>query len=235
MDQIEETTEQVQENTVSAPERKTRKPRKPVSLSQIPWQKIRRKLPWKPGTNVSWYWDIRLYALPLLVIMLLLALPEKQKPEEAAPVMQVAETVAEETAAEQIVPETTAPVEVRDAEAEVLARLADSVGTGRSDNVKRAIMWIAINRSEDTANGYGKSLTEEVERANQWQGYDENARYQEGTYRIALEVLDIKRGNKLRPLDNDMLWLVLNDNGSVTVRNQFKASGSSKWREKTIY
>ena len=38
----------------------------------------------------------------------------------------------------------------------------------------------------------------------------------------------------LRPLDSDMLWLVLNDDGSVTVRNQFNQKTGQKWREKTI-
>ena len=119
-------------------------------------------------------------------------------------------------------------------EAAALARLADSVGSGRSDNVKTIIMWVAINRSEDRANGYGQSLLDEIARPNQWQGYDENAPYTSGTYAMAKEVLEIQARGGLRPLDSDMLWFVLNDDGSITLRNQFTATGNQKWREKTV-
>ncbi len=108
------------------------------------------------------------------------------------------------------------------------------MGSGRSDNVKTIIMWVAINRSEDRSNGYGQSLLDEIARPNQWQGYDENAAYSEHTYEIALSVLETQATGGLRPLDTDMLWLVLNDDGSVTLRNQFTATGNQKWREKTV-
>ena len=170
--------------------------------------------------NSRWYFDIRLWS-PLLVIVLLQA-------DQTAP----AETTAVETQPQEEVTEPTAPPV--NAEAAALARLADSVGSGRSDNVKTIIMWVAINRSEDRSNGYGQSLLDEIARPNQWQGYDENAAYSEHTYEIALSVLETQATGGLRPLDTDMLWLVLNDDGSVTLRNQFTATGNQKWREKTV-
>ena len=47
-------------------------------------------------------------------------------------------------------------------------------------------------------------------------------------------MLETVENGGLRPLDNDMLWLVLNYDGSVTVRDQFTAKGNQKWNEKTV-
>lgn len=173
------------------------------------------------GNDVKWYWDIRLWA-PLLIILFIIALWPSPK---AAVQPEAPQQMQQEVQQQEEIPEETAPAptvtEARDPEAEALARLADTVGAGRTDNVKVVIMWVAINRSEDRANGYGKSLEEEISRANQWQFYDENAKYGEGTYMLAQDVLKVARSNGLRPVENDMLWFVLNDNGSITVRNQF--------------
>lgn len=180
--------------------------------------------------DVHWYYDIRLWS-PLLVVLFLLALFfPTGRPEEPVPETQIA--VVETQPMETTEPEPTQ--EPADPEAEALARLADSVGAGRTNNVKTIIMWIAINRSEDRANGYGQSLLDEIARPNQWQGYDENASYTDGTYAIAKEVLETQAQGGLRPLDTDMLWLVLNADGSVTVRNRFTSTANQKWTEKTF-
>ena len=182
------------------------------------------------GQDVRWYYDIRLWSPLLLLILILALLPgKKQDPavQDSTPDISAVETQPTE---EQTEP-TQEPV---NEEAAALARLADSVGAGRSDNVKIIIMWVAINRSEDRANGYGQSLLDEIARPNQWQGYDENAPYSAGTYAMALDVLDTQARGGLRPLDPDMLWLVLNDDGSVTLRNRFTATANQKWREKTV-
>mgnify|MGYP007047912958 CR=1 FL=1 len=173
------------------------------------------------GDDVKWYYDIRLWS-PVLVILFILALLPGKKTEKPA----VQETVPAVTVVEtQPVAAETQPAQTTvNPEAEALARLADSVGAGRSDNVKIAIMWVAINRSEDRANGYGQDLLTEINRANQWQGYDPNLPYTQGTYEMALEVLDTRVRGRLRPVDSDMLWLVLNDDGSVTLRNKFNAA-----------
>lgn len=183
------------------------------------------------GPDVAWYWDIRLWTLPLLIAFVIALLPGEKAPlPEVQPEPQI---VAEETLpAETAPPETTAP-EVRDEEAVALARLADTVGVGRTDNVKTVIMWVAVNRSEDRSNGYGKSIVEEIARPSQWQFYDENGVYSDGSYKMALDILRTKRLNGLRPVDNDMLWFVLNDDGSITVRNRFNFGKNSKVNEKT--
>lgn len=183
------------------------------------------------GPDVAWYWDIRLWALPLLILFIIALLPGEKKGTPTAqeePQIVVQETVPVETTP----PATTAP-EVRDEEAEALARLADTVGAGRTDNVKTVIMWVAVNRSEDRANGYGKSIIEEIARPSQWQFYDENGMYSDGSYKMALEILRTKRLNGLRPIDNDMLWFVLNDDGSITVRNRFNFGKNTKVNERT--
>lgn len=184
------------------------------------------------GQDVRWYYDIRLWS-PLIVILFLLALipgrAKKAEPVEAKPQIQIVETQAEP----ETVPETE-PTPLN-AEAVALAKLADSVGAGRSDNVKIIIMWVAINRSEaGGANGYGLSVEEEILRPNQWQGYDDSIRYSEGTYQLALDVLKTRDTGSLRPLDSGMYWFVLNDNGSITVRNQFTATKNQPWFEKTV-
>lgn len=181
------------------------------------------------GADVRWYYDIRLWSPLILLLLILALLPGKEaeeKPVETVPAVTVAETVAEE--------ETVPTEEAVIPEAAALARLADSVGSGRSDNVKTVIMWVAINRSEDRANGYGQSLLDEIARPNQWQDYDPTALYDEDTYAMAKQVLEIQASGGLRPVDSDMLWFVLNDNGSITLRNQFTATASQKWREKTV-
>lgn len=181
------------------------------------------------GEDVRWYYDIRLWSPLLLVLFILALLPGKkaeQKPVETIPAVTVVQTMpVEETAPaeEEVIPE-----------AEALARLADCVGAGRSDNVKTVIMWVAINRSEDRANGYGQSLLDEIARPNQWQDYDPTALYNEGTYEMAKQVLETQATGGLRPVDSDMLWFVLNNDGSITLRNQFTATANQKWREKTV-
>ena len=179
------------------------------------------------GADVRWYYDIRLWSPLILLLLILALLPGKQAaktPEETVPEVTAVETL----------PETAPTEEAVIPEAAALARLADSVGAGRSENVKTVIMWVAINRSEDRANGYGQSLLDEIARPNQWQGYDENVRYSDATYAIAKQVLEIQKNGGLRPLDSDMLWFVLNDDGSITLRNQFTATANQKWREKTV-
>ena len=84
---------------------------------------------------------------------------------------------------------------------------------------KTLIMWVAINRSEDRANGYGQSLMDEIARPNQWQGYDSAAPYSDETYAIAKQVLETKAKGGLRPIDSDMLWFVLNDDGYTGINN----------------
>ena len=181
------------------------------------------------GEDVRWYYDIRLWS-PLILVLLILALLPGKKAEE--PTVETTPVIAEVETQPQEETEPTQPPVNQDAAA--LARLADSVGAGRSDNVKTIIMWVAINRSEDRANGYGQSLQDEIARPNQWQGYDENIPYTDGTYAMALQVLDTQLRGGLRPLDPDMLWFVLNDDGSITLRNKFAATGNQKWREKTV-
>ena len=179
------------------------------------------------GADVRWYYDIRLWSPLILLLLILALLPGKQAaktPEETVPEVTAVETL----------PETAPTEEAVIPEAAALARLADSVGAGRSENVKTVIMWVAINRSEDRANGYGQSLLDEIARPNQWQGYDENVRYSDTTYAIAKQVLEIQKNGGLRPLDSDMLWFILNDDGSITLRNQFTATANQKWREKTV-
>ena len=180
------------------------------------------------GEDVRWYYDIRLWSPLILLLLILALLPGKQTakmPEETLPAVIAVETLPEDTTPteEAVIPEAAA-----------LARLADSVGAGRSDNVKTVIMWVAINRSEDRANGYGQSLLTEVDRPNQWQGYDATTIYTDETYAIAKQVLEIQAKGSLRPLDSDMLWFILNDDGSITVRNQFTATANQKWQEKTV-
>ena len=179
------------------------------------------------GEDVRWYYDIRLWSPLILLLLILTLLPGKQE--------KIEETVPEVTAVESLAQVETEPTEEAVLpEAEALARLADSVGAGRSDNVKTVIMWVAINRSEDRANGYGQSLLDEIARPNQWQGYDESTPYLDTTYVLAKQVLQTQASGGLRPVDSDMLWFVLNDDGSITLRNRFTATAAQKWREKTV-
>lgn len=222
------TESQTEQRTEAKIEIRRRRQRKRLSI-QIPIPVFLTHL----GEDVRWYYDIRLWS-PLILLLLILAvlLPGKQgrkTPEEVQPDSVVVETEPE-VHEEYIQPTVEAVIP----EAAALARLADTVGAGRSDNVKTVIMWVAVNRSEDRANGYGQSLLDEIARPNQWQGYDENAGYTEDTYAIAKQVLEIQSSGSLRPVDSDMLWFVLNNDGSITLRNQFTATANQKWREKTV-
>lgn len=190
------------------------------------------------GADVRWYYDVRLWSpliLVLLILVLVLSGHQKKALREQLQAMEETVTTPAATDAVMETESTIAPVEPINQEAEALARLADTVGNGRSDNVKIIIMWVAINRSEDQANGYGKTLLEEISRPNQWQGYNENMGYSDNTYELAKQVLETKEKGGLRPLDSDMLWFVLNDDGSITVRDQFSVAAGQKWDEKTVY
>ena len=183
------------------------------------------------GKDVKWYFDIRLWSPLILLLLILALLPGKGRSETPAETTPETEAAVMETEPEVTEPPTVEPLDPR---AEALARLADTVGAGRSDNVKTVIMWVAINREEDRANGYGKDLLEEIARPNQWQGYDENASYTDHTYDIAKQVLEAQESGALRPVDSDMLWFVLNDNGSITLRNLYAETATQKWRTKTV-
>ena len=178
---------------------------------------------------MRWYYDVRLWSPLILLLLILAILPGKgttKTTEETLPVAVAVEVLTEA--------DTTPTEEAVIPEAAALARLADSVGAGRSDNVKTVIMWVAVNRSEDRANGYGQSLLTEIDRPSQWQGYDGTIAYTDETYAMAKQVLETQAKGSLRPLDSDMLWFILNDNGSITVRNQFTATANQKWKEKTV-
>ena len=183
------------------------------------------------GKDVKWYYDIRLWSPLILLLLILALLPGKGKSETPAETTPETQAVVMETEPEVTEPPTQEPIDPR---AEALARLADTVGAGRSDNVKTVIMWVAINREEDRANGYGKGLLEEIARPNQWQGYDENASYTDHTYAIAKQVLEAQASGALRPVDPDMLWFVLNNDGSITLRNLYAETATQKWRTKTV-
>ena len=184
------------------------------------------------GKDVKWYYDIRLWSPLILVLLILALLPGKGQSKPSAETTPETEAVVMETDPEVTTePPTEEPI---DPKAEALARLADTVGAGRSDNVKTVIMWVAINREEDRANGYGKDLLEEIARPNQWQGYDENASYTDHTYAIAKQVLEAQASGALRPVDPDMLWFVLNNDGSITLRTLYAETATRKWRTKTV-
>ena len=179
----------------------------------------------KPASSrcKKWYLDVRLWLTIFIIAIIYTSCTYQRKisaleQENAALIAELSVKVIPE-----IIEETVPPTEEKqDSEAIALARLADSVARGRTDEVKRIVMWVAINRSEDRSHGYGLSLVEEIARPKQWQEYNENANYLESTLRLAEEVLEIRDNGGARPIYGDMLWFVLNGDGSITVRNQFK-------------
>ena len=171
--------------------------------------------------DVKWYWDLKKW-IPIICIMMVILYAigyNKGKTNQ----IEIFEAIPPETiyieVTEPTVLETTEPE--LDEEAVALAILADSSASGRTDTVKRILMWVVINRVEDRANGYGDTLIGVINRPKQWQGYNPDGMYLESTYEIALEVLTTWRNNGPRPIYNDMLWSVYNADGSITVRNRF--------------
>ena len=178
----------------------------------------------RPRRKIAWYWDVRMW-LPVFAMILVLAVVAARK--TAVEVVAVADADVVEMVQEEP-EELVAELSIEDANeiakqemAVELARLADSVAGHRSDDVKKAIMWVAINRSEDGANGYGRPLLEEIERPRQWQNYDPEAVYLESTYNMAEEIIDTWLSGGARMFNKDMLWFVLNGDGSITVRNRY--------------
>lgn len=175
--------------------------------------------------DVKWYWDLKKWS-PVLIILLLISYVSgcnNGKEEQIA----YYETMPAETVYIRVTEEPTEPAETEptlDEEAVALAILADTSASGKSDEVKTILMWVAINRVEDRSNGYGSSLIEEINRPKQWQGYNPKGMYLQSTYDLALEVLNTWRNNGPRPIYNDMLWSVYNSDGSITVRNRFNSS-----------
>ncbi len=194
------------------------------------------------GKDVRWYFDIRLWAPVILVLLILCTCTGSSISKSATAkkydadiqTMKLNWDAEKQALIEALTPPVADPVPV-DPEAEALAILADAVGAGRSDNVKTAVMWIAVNRSERAVEGHGKPLLEEINMPQQWQGYDpeqaDTYTYSQSTYEIAVEVLRIRDTGGLRPINNDMMWLVLNNDGSITIRNKYLGQNIT---EKTI-
>lgn len=204
------------------PKRRARGKRKPqiVRSMQRTFRRAQKQFRLNRQNGVAWFWDLRLW-LPLIIVLFIVnscTLSHKA----VADVPADSELVFEPDNVVPVVEETEPDIPELDDEAVALARLADSVARSYSDNVKRIIMWIVINRVEDRANGYGGSLIAEINRPNQWQSYDPDSFFLESTYDVALEVVTQWRENGARPLYNDMLWFRFNPDGSITVRNKYK-------------
>lgn len=172
----------------------------------------------------GWYWDVRIWLPLFLALICLIMTKYNAKISELR--LENDRMIVEMSAIEEqeIVEEASAPTEkLPDTEPVALARLADSVAFGRSEEVKRIVMWVAINRSEDRSHGYGLSLLDEIARPKQWQQYNGDANYLESTLKLAEEVIETRDTGGARPIYGDMLWFVLNNDGSITVRNQFNS------------
>lgn len=169
-------------------------------------------------------WDVRLWAPGIIAFSVLLniAIPNRKAAPDAEEVLISADTIASPVSIVENIPEETEGPTLNP-DAVSLAILADTVAARGSDEVKKIIMWIVINRVEDTSHGYGGTLQEEISRPKQWQSYDPNSYYLEHTYDLAVEVLDAWNNNEARPIYNDMLWFRLNRDNSITIRNQFSA------------
>ncbi len=232
MEQTElNTTPESPVTPVEMKERTAPKKAAPVSISAF--------LP-QIGKDVRWYLDIRLWAPVVLILLILctctgskLSASGTAKEYDAVIQQMEADWEAEKQALINLYNPPEPDPEPLNPEAVALATLADVVGDGRSDNVKTVIMWIAINRSERAVEGHGKPLLEEINMPLQWQGYDpeETYSYSQATYEIALEVLNIRDTGGLRPINEDMMWLVLNKDGSVTIRNKYQGQNIT---EKTV-
>lgn len=204
-------------NNINVNNRRTRNKKKNkwnLNLKSI-YSKISKK-------DVKWYWDLKKWS-PVFVIVAIIIYTIGYNKGEAKQIAYFetlpAETVYIEVANEIAPPETTELI--LDHEAVALSILADTSAAGKSDTVKRILMWVAINRVEDSNNGYGGTLLEEIARPKQWQGYDPEGMYLQSTYDIAIDVLETWRNNGPRPIYNDMLWSVYNSDGSITIRNRF--------------
>lgn len=180
------------------------------------YENTRRKPRSRRVKKINWYYDIRIWILPIILLMAAVSSQRNNVVTYVEPAETVPELVEEVAAVE-----TTEPIFVEEDIVVTLARFADSVGAGRSDDVKKAIIWIAINRSEDRSHGYGLSLRDELARPKQWQQYNPNGNYTEDTYKLAKEVYDTWQNGGARMFQDDMLWFVLKGDGSITVRNKF--------------
>lgn len=174
--------------------------------------------------KVNWYWDIRKWFPVILIAFIIVAKvcsPKAEPIPEFEPVNIPAEVYIEETVTEETTEPTIAQDEIEIIE---LARLADTCARRYGDEVKRTVMWVVINRVEDHSKGYGKSLLEEIARPKQWQEYDPEGSYTQTTLDIAREVYTTWKTDGPRPMYNDMIFFAFNNDGSVTVRNDFKTS-----------
>lgn len=171
--------------------------------------------------DVKWYWDLKLWSPALIIILVIIYAIGFNRGE--AEQIAYFETMPAETIYIEVEGDNTSEATdvILDEEAVALAILADSSAAGKSDEVKRILMWVAINRVEDRSNGYGGTLIEEINRPKQWQGYNPEGVYLQSTYDIALEVLATWKNNGPRPIYKDMLWSVYNADGTITVRNRY--------------
>ena len=177
------------------------------------------------GTKINWYWDIRLWSPIIIILLIISSYTNTNKDSEP---IQIQDPTLEVTVeyTEPTTPEPT--MDIDEYNIVNLAILADTVGHGRNDDVKEIIMWVLINRVEDSSNGYGGTLQTEISRPRQWQGYNPNGIYLDSTYELAQKVYDRWTKNGPRPIYSDMLWFTLNGDGSITVRNRYNDDGKNR-------
>lgn len=201
--------------TINSNRRHTKKNKYHSNLKRM-YNKISKK-------DVKWYWDLKKWS-PILILIFVIIYAIGFNRGEAEQIAYF-ETMPVETIYIEVEGNDSNTSEsdevILDEEAVALAILADSSAAGKSDEVKRILMWVAINRVEDRSNGYGGTLIDEINRPKQWQGYDPEGMYLQSTYDIALEVLSTWKNNGPRPIYKDMLWSVYNADGSITVRNRY--------------
>lgn len=175
--------------------------------------------------DVKWFWDIRKW-IPILIVVFIFSIKSVNTKDDV-PVFEGTdhEVVAaiDGIPTEPVTEEATEPtLPIEEQEVIALARLADTCARRYSDDVKRIVMWVAINRSEDRANGYGGSLLEEINRPKQWQEYNPEGSYTDSTLEIARDVYNTWKSGGPRPMYNDMIFFAFNADGTITVRNKFK-------------
>lgn len=115
-----------------------------------------------------------------------------------------------------------------DTDAECVARVLYGIrGYDLSENAKRAVIEVIMNRTADTAREFRNfnSIEAVCEQPSQWQGYSSDGQYLREDYELALEVLNSTDRARTIPAD---CYFLLVQQGEVTVRTEYE--GGSTWK-----
>ena len=131
--------------------------------------------------------------------------------------------------AEAIASMPPSELEIRQQEAEALARVLYGVKDNSTDDL-RTLCWCVINRVDNSR--YPATLDEVINQPDQWMRYSPENPVLESLYQIAYEELDAWHSGSHRPCSDEYVFMGWTAK-EIVLRNEFNTNQSTRyWRAK---